>query len=77
MGRRSILSERGMRIWHKYVLQYCTEPFNNTVQRFNGATGYKICEKTGRRYVRKLKMDSFVAIQKPYLSNKNCNARIV
>ena len=76
MGRKPILLGKIIRLWYKYVLQCCAEPLYIIMQRFNGAAGYKISEKTVQLHVRKLKADSYLAIQKPYLSNKNLNPRI-
>ncbi len=77
MGRKSKLSERGMCLFNKYVLQNRFDALFVILARFKQATGVSLSEQTGRRYIRKLKMQSYVAIQKPYLSTKNISTRIV
>ena len=48
-GRKQKLSERGMRLFHKYVLEYYFEPLYVICSRFSKATGLKFLENTGRR----------------------------
>ena len=76
MGRKPKLSERGMRLLKKYVLQNCFEPLYVITARFNAATKLQLSINTTRRYIKKLKMYSYVAIQKPFLRKKNISARI-
>ena len=76
-GRKQKLSERGMRLFHKYVLEYCFEPLYVIFSRFSEATGLKFHKNTGRRYVRKLNKHCYVAVQKPFLSKRNISKRIL
>ena len=66
-----------MRLYVKYVPQYCLEPVHIIVQQFNHATRYKLTEKTCWNYVGKLKVHVYVATQKQYLSRKNLNPRVL
>ena len=76
-GRPKKLSERGMRLFHKYLLANCFDPLHVIVAKFNTYTGLELSERSGRRYVRRLNMNSHIAIQKPFLSAKNLSSRIL
>ena len=75
-GRPRKLSQRGMRLLRKYLLDYCFDPLFVILGRFSAHTKITLSGRTGRRYIRMLKMDSYVAVQKPFLSKKNISARI-
>ena len=76
-GRNRKLSERGMRLFRNYVLDNCFDPLYVIVTKFNATTGLQLSERTGRRYVRILKMNSNIAIQKPFISTKIMASRIL
>ncbi len=65
MGRKAKLSERGMCLFKKYALQNRFNALFVILVRFKQASGVSLSKQTGRRYIRKLKMQSYVAIQKP------------
>ena len=75
-GRKQKLSERSLRMFKKYVVQNCFEPTYAIVAHFSADTDIKISESTGRRYLNKMNIQCYVAIQKPFLSKKNISARI-
>ncbi len=74
MGRKAKLNERGMRLFRKYVMENRFEALYVILARFKEATGVSLSEQTGRRYIRKLLMQSYIAIQNPYLTKKNLSA---
>ena len=75
-GRKRKLSDQGMRMFQKYVLRNRFEPLHVILARFKTHTGFQLSECTGRRYMRILKLESFIAIQKPFLTRKNIASRI-
>ena len=77
MGRPRKLSARGIRLLQKHVQQNSFEPLHVIFARSNNATEIQLSVNTTRRYMNKLKMDCYVAIQKPYLLNKNIAARVL
>ena len=77
MGRKPKLSERGMRLLRRYILDNKFEPLYTIAARFNDSIGLNLLARTVRRYMRKLKMNWYIAVQKPYLSTKNIAARIL
>ena len=70
------LSPRGLHLFRRYVLHYCHDPMYRFAARFNAASGVQLFERTGRRYLRKMNMQGYIAIQKPFLSKNNIAARI-
>ncbi len=76
MGRPRKLSERGMLVFKKYILSNCFESLYVIAARFNATSGLELSESTAKRYMKKLHLHSFAAIQKPFLSTKNISARI-
>ena len=70
MGRRRKLSDRGMRPLQRYILEHCFEPLYVITGRFNEATNLDLSVITIRRYIRKMHVSSYIAIQKPFLSKK-------
>ena len=76
-GRPKKLSVRGLRLFKKYVLENCFESLHVIVARFNSYTGLNLSERSGRRYMKHLKLDSYIAVQKPFVSKKNLDARIL
>ncbi len=77
MGHIAWLSEHGICLFLKYVLQYRFAAIFVIFAQFKQATVVSLREKTGRRYIGKLKMQRYLTIQKPYLSTKNISERIV
>ena len=73
MGRKRKLSERGMRLLQRYIIQYCFEPMCTITGRFNAATKLKLSVVTVRHYDKILNIRSYIAIQKPFLSKRNVN----
>ena len=51
-GPRRKLSERGMRLFQKYVLEYTFDPLYVILGRFKETTGMVLSQQTGRRYIR-------------------------
>ena len=45
--------------------------------KFNDNTGLCVSVCTVRRYIRRVKMDRYIAVQKPFSSKKNIAARIL
>ena len=70
-------SERGLHLFHRYVRDYCFEPLYIVLARFKTTTGMELCTSTGKRYIKLLKMECFIAIQKPFLSKKNVTRRVL
>ena len=70
MGRRRKLSERGMRLLQRYILEHCFEPLHVIKGSFNEATNLDLSVITIRRYIRKMHLSSYIAIQKPFTSKK-------
>lgn len=62
------LSARGMRLFRKYVIEYCYEPLYVLVTQFSMYTGFYPGEGSGRRFIRILNMIFDFPIQKLYLS---------
>ena len=77
MGCPCKLSGRGMRVFKKYVSDNCFDPLYTIVAKFSENSGIQISERSGRRYIRKLKLKNCIAIQKPFLSSRNIKARIM
>ncbi len=77
MGRKPKLSERGMRLLRQYILYNKFEPLYIIAARFHESVGLNLSARTVRRYIRKLKMDCYIVVQKPYPSTKNIGARIL
>ncbi len=75
-GRPLKLSECGKSAFKNFVLENCFQPLHTIVARFNKYTGLNLSEGSGRRYIKLLEMDCYVAVQKPFLSKKNIDARI-
>ena len=71
------LSDLGMRLFRNYVLDNCSDSLYFIVAKFNATTGLQLSEFTGRRYFRILKMNSNIAISKPFISTKNIASRIL
>ena len=65
-----------MRLFKKYVLSNCFESLYVIVAPFNVTKGLKLSESTGKRYMKKLRLHCFVAVQKPFLSKKNLSASV-
>ena len=57
-GRPRKLFQRGMRMLRKYLLDYCFDPLYVILGRFSAQTKITLSERTGRRYIRMLKIDS-------------------
>lgn len=76
-GRKRKLSDRGMRLFQRYMFEGCFDPLFVIVGRFNQTTSLQISVGTARRYVKLLNLQSYVAVQKPFLSKKNIAARII
>ncbi len=66
-----------MRLFRIYVLENCFEKLYVVLARFKKATGVSLSEQTGRRYIHKLQMQSYIAIQNSYLGKNNLSARII
>ena len=77
MGRKPKLSARGMRLLQQYVLNNKFDPLHTIAARFKDSTALNLCERTVRRYIRKLKMDCYIVVQRPFVSSKNTEARIL
>ena len=75
-GPKERLSPRGLRLFQRYTVRYCFEPLNLVVARFSAETKISISQRTGRRYMKKLKMDCYVAVEKSFISKKNISALI-
>ena len=58
-------------------MENCFKPLHTIVACFNAYTGLNLSERSGRRYMKLLKMSSCIAVQKPFLSKKNIDARIL
>ena len=71
MWRHRNCQKTGLRLFRRYVVRNCFEPLDAIVARFNSLNGISISKSTARRYVKKLKMRSCVAVQKPFLSKGN------
>ena len=65
-----------MGLFRKYVLSNCYESLYVTLARFNVHAVLQIRVSTGKCYMRILKMHSFVAVQKTFLSKPNIAQRI-
>ena len=76
MGRQPKLSERGMRLFKKYVLRNRLESLHVIVSRFNVTTALKLIESTGKGYMKKLHLNCFFEVRKPFLSKKNFSVRV-
>lgn len=77
MGRPVKLSHRNIRMFKKYILTNCFEPLYVIVNRFNITSCIKISISTAKRYMKRMKLYSFVAVQKPFVTKRNMNARII
>ena len=77
MGPEPKLSARGMRLLQRYVLDNKFNLLRTMAVRFNDRTGLNMCKHTARRYISKLKMDCYIAVQQPFLSSKNIAARVL
>ena len=75
MGRNLKLSEKDMRLLQPCVLQNCYEPLHVIAARFNDTIGLCAIVWTVRRSIERMKMDRYIAVQKPFLSKKNIAAR--
>ena len=51
------LSERGERAFKNCVLENCFQPLRTIVARFNKFNGLNLSGRSGRRYMKHLKMD--------------------
>lgn len=71
MGLPPKLSQRECMCSSYHLMQHWYDTLHVITGRFNAATGMNICEHTGRLYVRKLNLHSYVAVHKLYLSRKN------
>ena len=63
MGPRRKLSERGMRLFQKCVLEYSFNPLYVILARFKETADIALSRQTGRRYTRNFSMHKYVAIQ--------------
>ena len=70
------LSLGGMRLLRKCLLDFCLDPLDVILRRLSGRTKIILSESAGRCYVQMLKMDSCIAVQKPFLSKKTLLACI-
>lgn len=66
-----------MRALKKYALDYRHEPLYVITARFNAHTSLQLGTRTVFRYIRKLNMNGFIAVQKPFLSKKNISRGIL
>ena len=76
-GCKLKLSERSMPLFGNYVTHNCFDSLHVIVAKFNAFTKINISVRTGWQYIRKLNSHSYVALQKPFLSKKNINVRII
>ena len=75
-GRRQKLCERSLRRLRRFI-DY--EPFKHLsliTAEFNKYNGLQLSERTIRRCIHKLKIKSYVSVQKPFLTRKHITARI-
>ena len=66
-----------MQLLQRYVLQNYYESLHVIAARFNETTGLSISVWKVHRYIKRMKIDRYIAVQKPYLSKKNIAARIL
>ncbi len=58
-------------------MENCFKSLHTIVAIFNVCTGMNLSERSGRSYIKLLGMDSYITVQKPFLSKKNLDARIL
>ena len=66
-----------MRIFQRYVHSSCFEPLYIILARFKVDMGQQIRLRTAQRYMKVLKLDKFIAVQKPFLAVESIASRIV
>ena len=66
-----------MRLLQRYVIEYCFDPLNVIAARFNEYTRQQLSASTIKRALRRMDIQCYVAIQKPYLSKRNIDKRII
>ena len=67
MGRKLKLSKRVMQLLQRYVLNNSYESLHAIAARFNDTTGLCVGVWTVRHYIKRMKMERYVAVQKPFL----------
>ena len=77
MARPRKLSPRGMRLLQRYVIEYCFDPLYVTDARFNAYFKLQLSVSTFKQAPRRMDIQYYVAIQKPYLSKRNIAKRII
>ena len=75
-GRKFTLTARALRLFRNYVVQNCFDPLYVIVAKFSATTGIQMCERTGQRYIKRLRMCSYVAVQKPFKTPQHLLSRL-
>ena len=66
-----------MHLLQRYVLIYCFDPLYVIAARFNEYTKLQLSASTIKRALRRMDIQCYVAIEKPYLSKRNIAKRII
>ena len=75
-GRKTKFTARSFRLLVHYVQKLRFYPLHVILSQFRLYTGVSVSISTARRYLRKLKFGSYVAVQKLFISSKNIVARM-
>jgi len=75
IGRPRKLSERGIRLLQKYVLQHCLESLYVITARFNEYTKLHLSINAIREYIQKINMAPYISVRKSFLSKQNLHSR--
>ena len=75
-GRKFKLPPCALRMFRNYVVSNCFDPLFVIVRKFAYDTGIKLSVSTGRRYIKKLRMSSHIAVQKPFKTLRHLLARL-
>ena len=76
-GRKCKITERGLSLFHRNVLDNCHEPLYVILAKFNKNDSLCLIVSTGKIYTRSLNMQCSMSTQKPYQSWRNTSQRII
>ena len=61
-------------MFQRYFIKYSFESLHIVVAKFSAETKITMSESKGRRYIQRLKMNCYLAAEKPFVSMKNISA---
>ena len=75
-GRKALLCVRSLRRLRRQLDYNPFKPLSQITVEFNAYNGLQLSERTMRRCIHKLKIHSYISVQKPFLTKKHIVARV-